>query len=100
MSDAPYSPAPAWADKIADAQLRPRMEINGESYLRVRYGLETTPTASRCRDCGVLVGQFHVFERCCVERCPRCGGQAISCSCHAPHDARAMRHQRQPGRPS
>lgn len=33
-----------------------------------------------CRDCAVTEGQPHVGG-CCIERCARCGGQAISCNC-------------------
>lgn len=71
-----------WQDKIDEAQEETTVELAGVRYQRVQYGddyphLRVKP---QCRDCGVRVGQLHV-PSCCVERCPRCGGQAICCEC-------------------
>jgi len=33
-----------------------------------------------CHDCGTKEGRLHI-PGCDMERCPRCGGQLISCDC-------------------
>lgn len=47
---------------------------------KVRRQPEPDPKKDRCGDCGAAVGHYH-HEGCDVERCPRCGGQAIGCGC-------------------
>lgn len=38
-----------------------------------------------CHDCGAKIGYPH-HEGCDHERCPRCGGQFISCDCYEDYD--------------
>jgi hypothetical protein len=42
--------------------------------------LDPNDRTHHCHDCGVLVGNYH-HPGCDMERCPRCGGQLISCGC-------------------
>lgn len=65
--------APEWQKRIDEAQRITHTVIGGTAYQRI-------PSTVPCHDCGVDPGQLHV-PTCCVERCPRCHGQAIACPC-------------------
>lgn len=62
------------------------VELNGKHYYRLRYSIPSQlvgrvdPDTHRCHDCNAAVNQYH-HVGCDMERCPRCGGQFISCNC-------------------
>ena len=64
-----------------------RFCIGGEVLQRIRYGQEKEDGGAdrQTCECGANKGQLH-FAGCVVERCPRCGGQAVYCDC--PYDQR------------
>lgn len=79
---------PDWPQEIERAQRQPTVVVNGEPIARIRWGSEGRRWASPrrpCSDCAVIRGEFHV-PGCDLERCPACGGQAISCGCSDAED--------------
>lgn len=62
--------------------------IRGELYRPIFYGEEEDcwgdyeDEENTCGDCGCHLGEQHL-PNCDIERCPRCGGQMLSCDCGA-----------------
>jgi hypothetical protein len=62
---------------------QPQFEIGGRTLPRVKYGDEPGDWGAAkqpCSSCGVTSGEIH-HTGCYLERCPACGGQAMSCRC-------------------
>lgn len=49
----------------------------------ILYTREKHDEDDPCGECGVTKGGFH-HPGCDLERCPLCGGQAITCGCDLP----------------
>lgn len=84
MSDTnPNLPAD-WPATLArmqsEAQEATHMHLCGIPFERIPYGADHLNSAPTCRDCGVKHGMLHV-DRCCIEKCPICSGQAAWCGC-------------------
>ena len=74
-----------WGERLREAQGKRVYRIRRKLYERIPFGSDEggkATDAESCRDCAAARGQLHV-PRCCVEDCPRCGGQVISCECGA-----------------
>ena len=52
------------------------VSIDGHEYATIPYN----GPGVRCHDCNVVRGARH-HPGCDMERCPKCGGQLISCGC-------------------
>jgi hypothetical protein len=78
-----------WPKVIELAQTQTSLNFVVE-LARIRYGSETRYGSGRfkknCKDCGVIVGQFHTLG-CDVEECANCHEQLISCGCRTLEDA-------------
>lgn len=53
---------------------------NTDIHRRERVDDDDVGRDGRCGDCGAKPGHIHHFG-CDLERCPKCGGQLISCDC-------------------
>ncbi len=83
-----YPVATFWAHKMTSAQKYPYYKVTSK-FRRIPYGKETgfdMEEDSRCGDCAVKVGEYHV-PSCDIEECPCCHGQALSCDCDLFHSA-------------
>lgn len=67
----------------AESCTRPYVIIDNKEFKRDTSYYDVN---KRCHDCGIVNGEEHIHHfGCDVERCPKCGGQLISCSCPKKH---------------
>lgn len=70
-------------ERLEAAQSITSYRIEGVAYPRIAFGDEDADCGAGegpCHDCLATKGQLH-DPGCDVERCPKCGGQAICCEC-------------------
>lgn len=79
----------SWPAKLLAGQNIHEVPIAGINHTRIPWGSELIWTdesmgdarpAPVCRDCACLLGELH-GPMCCLEECPSCFGQFISCDC-------------------
>jgi hypothetical protein len=60
------------------------LQLRGRAHQPIHWGDEKgyqfEEMTERCSDCGVPKGGVH-HHGCCLEQCPRCRGQLLSCGC-------------------
>lgn len=73
-----------WLEMNGAACTATTTRIAGVQYDRIKFGDDwpeaLNPMPANCNDCGTPGGGLH-HRYCDLERCPRCGGQAIACPC-------------------
>jgi len=52
-------------------------KLGDKTYPAIPY---QSDSEHRCHDCNVMPGGYH-HPGCDMDRCPKCGGQLISCDC-------------------
>lgn len=72
------------------------VRIDGTDYARIPVGgahdyHEHFRPDARCNDCGAKKGFYH-HPHCDMERCPRCGGQILSCDCPISYPKEVKHH--------
>jgi len=66
--------------KLVDGCVESEIEIGGKWYKRLMEPVHEVKPNECCHDCGVEPGRYHHWD-CDMEKCPKCGGQLISCTC-------------------
>src|SRR5215470_10485747 len=71
-----------WRQHFATAAMETTYWIGTKVYPRLPHPASCFSGGEMdcCPDCGAEVGELHI-PGCDLERCPKCGGQAISCWC-------------------
>jgi hypothetical protein len=76
--------------KTSTSCLTDPVVIGNRLFVPIRWGAEPQGRPHQiidfpCRDCNTPVGGVH-HPGCCVEQCPTCGGQSLSCPCFTDPD--------------